>query len=246
VDKHILQLNTLERNINSESSVFSIQKGWEELSIIHNNLVSLRKSYQDASITFRDYLTHQKSMENNSERDLLDVRVKTVDTKVIHILDQIKQTLKSKKVPIPNEDNKSESHKSTRSYRFPRTYSVCDSYVPAQELLELRMKAESTRVQIEYEKIQQELKKMKAEIDENEQNMKAKMQRRQSNLQANMDILDVQKNLSIAEAELKIFENKLENLTLDRITQNRTIVLEQSSISQTYRKLNKILNNNHL
>jgi hypothetical protein len=77
-------------------------------------------------------------MESNSERDLLDV--KTVDTKVIHILDQIKQTLDSKKVPIPNEDNKSESHKSTRSYRYPRTSSACGSYVPAQELLEVLWK----------------------------------------------------------------------------------------------------------
>jgi hypothetical protein len=141
VDKHILQLNTLERNINNESSIFSIQKSWEELSLIHNNLVSLRKAYQDASITFRDYLTHQNSIDSNSERDLLDIRVKTVDIKVIHILDQIKQTLDSKKVPIPNEDNRSESHKSTRSYRFPRTSSACGRYVPAQELLERRMKA---------------------------------------------------------------------------------------------------------
>jgi hypothetical protein len=46
---------------------------------------------------------------------------------------------------------------------------------------------------------------MKAKIEENEhkKKMKAEMQRKQSNLQANMDILDAEKNLSIAEAELR-------------------------------------------
>lgn len=71
-------------------------------------------------------------------------------------------------------------------------------------------------------KKQLEYKKMKAELLESEFKVKAEINRRQSEIQATMDVLDAEMNLSVAEAELKIFEDEVENSKIfDR--KNRTI-----------------------
>ncbi|XP_062611017.1 uncharacterized protein LOC134272834, partial [Saccostrea cucullata] len=124
---------------------------------------------------------------------------------------QIKQTLGKRNTQTKHEDTRSESHRSHSSYKLSRSSSASGSYVPMQEFMERKAKAEAARVQMEYEKKQLELKKIKAELVENEVKVKAEIQRRQSEIQANMDVLDAEMNLSVAEAELKVFEDELEN-----------------------------------
>uniref|UniRef100_K1RHF1 Uncharacterized protein n=1 Tax=Magallana gigas TaxID=29159 RepID=K1RHF1_MAGGI len=99
------------------------------------------------------------------------------------------------------------------SYKFTNGNHtvVFSQFLTDLQLLERKVKDEAARVQMEYVKKQLDNKKMKAELLESEFKVKAEINRRQSEIQPTMDVLDADMNLSEAEAELKIFDDEVEN-----------------------------------